>query len=31
MPVQDARTKYLINALMIHIRKIHDKYPKLKS
>lgn len=31
VPVQDARTKYLINALVLHVRKINEKYPKLKG
>ena len=31
VPVQDARTKYLINALVMHVRKINEKYPKLKG
>lgn len=31
VPVQDARTKYLINALVLHVRKMNEKYPKLKA
>lgn len=31
IPVQDTRTKYLINALASHVRRINDKYPKLKG
>lgn len=31
MPVQDERTKYLIRALGMHIKRLHEKYPKLKG
>jgi hypothetical protein len=31
VPVQDSRTKYLISALASHVRKINEKYPKLKG
>jgi hypothetical protein len=31
VPVQDARTKYLINALALHVKRINEKYPKLKG
>lgn len=31
VPVQDARTKYLINALAVHVKKLNEKYPKLKA
>ena len=31
VPVQDARTKFLINALLVHVRKMNEKYPKLKG
>ena len=31
MPVQDERTRYLIRALATHIRKINEKYPKLRD
>jgi hypothetical protein len=31
VPVQDARTKYLIHALSMHLKRLHEKYPKLKG
>jgi hypothetical protein len=31
VPVQDSRTKYLISALASHVRRINEKYPKLKG
>jgi hypothetical protein len=31
IPVQDARTKYLINSLASHVRRLNEKYPKLKG
>jgi hypothetical protein len=31
VPVQDSRTKYLISALASHVRRINEKYPKLKA
>lgn len=31
VPVQDSRTKYLISALAAHVRKINEKYPKLRG
>jgi uncharacterized FlaG/YvyC family protein len=31
VPVQDSRTRYLIGALAAHVRKINEKYPKLKG
>jgi hypothetical protein len=31
VPVQDARTKYLIHGLAMHVKKLHEKYPKLKG
>ena len=31
MPVQDSRTRYLIGALASHVRRINEKYPKLKG
>ena len=31
VPVQDSRTRYLIGALASHVRRINEKYPKLKG
>jgi hypothetical protein len=31
VPVQDARTKYLVQALAMHIKRLNEKYPKLKG
>jgi hypothetical protein len=31
VPVQDARTKYLINALASYVKRIIEKYPKLRG